>query len=109
MGWMDKEGQTKTKLELLAHCTVYFWCQATHPKILQRFTTSMKIYAIKIFSNPTSPFRVTSLLARPNQPFWLNWLLQLAGTLKGHMGFEYDLNGIFFHRLFDVKICVKSQ
>ena len=27
---------------------------------------------LKLFSNPTSPFRVPFYLARPNQPFWLN-------------------------------------
>ena len=30
--------------------------------------------------NPTSPFRVISYLARPNQPFWLNQPGQLAGN-----------------------------
>ena len=45
-----------------------------------------KYMPLKLFSNPTSPFRVTSQLARPNLPFWLNWLGQLAGNSERARG-----------------------
>ena len=68
------------------YITIGFWCRAIHKKILRRFDTSfvikmmMKICAIEIIFKSYEPFQSYQLTTWPNQPFWLNWLGQLAGN-----------------------------
>ena len=53
---------------------------------------------IKEKKYPTSPFRVTCQLAKPNQPFYLNRPGQLAGNPERAGGFFFSLNS-FIHFL----------
>ena len=62
---------------------------------------------LKLFSDPTSPLRVTSQLARPNQPFLAESAWPV--TLKGLVGFENKFNGTTFNHHFCLKTGVSRN